>query len=256
MTKKLKLENKEIPFKTLMAISRLREEEQFNDCTLITDAGNISCQKIMLAAHSPFFKQIITRMDVAKPTIFLRNINHTYLQHIIDFMYSGHVFIQEAEFDDFMATAQDLRVEDLIKNLPQHEDVYNNSKDDSKMIKLEESLTRALADEQQKEYKVEEEKEEEEKEVDGLLKLPDGKVTCLKCNKVLGNQASANRHYTTAHMTLPRIKCKLCKKTFKNKASLGKHVKSAHGIKASALKNIIKPPQPPEVKDEVMDDEE
>ena len=74
------------------SINDLRNDEDFCDITLITEAGEIKCHKFILAACSSHFQNIIKRLkSVPHPCIYMRGIKHTYLQKLVHFMYLGEV---------------------------------------------------------------------------------------------------------------------------------------------------------------------
>ena len=75
--------------------------------------------------------------------------------------------------------------------------------------------------------------------------MPDGRVTCLMCGKILSAEQSAYRHYKLFHIANIPVKCPVCKKVFKNKVSQETHTRRFHNLSAYAMKNTLKPPSEP-----------
>ena len=78
----------------------------------------------------------------------------------------------------------------------------------------------------------------------GLAPMNNGKVKCLKCNKILSVMGSAKRHYKYLHGTNKNIKkfnCPKCSKTYPFLEYLKGHMRGAHRISAKDLKVNFKP---------------
>ena len=72
--------------------------------------------------------------------------------------------------------------------------------------------------------------------VEGLVQLDDGRVMCLKCNRVFSNRNNGKRHFATAHQVNQPAKCPLCSKISKNRRARHEHMKKIHGMSEKMMK--------------------
>ena len=79
------------------SFSQLRREEHFYDVTLVSDDDElISAHKVVLAASSGFFKNILTKSSHANPLLYLNGIKSKELHFIMDYIYNGKVEMYQA----------------------------------------------------------------------------------------------------------------------------------------------------------------
>ena len=96
--------------------SRFAKENKFSDVTLISDdEESFSAHKLVLAGSSPFFRRIFEENAHPRPLLYLAGISSANLQHIMDFIYEGKVEIEQQELNDFLTSAQKIRIEGLNK---------------------------------------------------------------------------------------------------------------------------------------------
>ena len=96
--------------------SRFAKENKFSDVTLISDdEESFSAHKLVLAGSSPFFRRIFEENAHPRPLLYLAGISSAILQYIMDFIYEGKVEIEQQELNDFLASAQKIRIEGLNK---------------------------------------------------------------------------------------------------------------------------------------------
>ena len=74
-------------------------------------------------------------------------------------------------------------------------------------------------------------------EKSGFLPLPNEKVQCLKCQKILSNMKIAKAHYKQVHDDV-KVNCPICKQSCKNVFYRDRHIKKDHGKSARALGSI------------------
>jgi hypothetical protein len=68
----------------------LREHEEFFDITLACyDDQQIEAHKVVLAACSPFFRNILRKNKHSHPLLYMRGISRTDLMLVMDFIYYG-----------------------------------------------------------------------------------------------------------------------------------------------------------------------
>jgi len=94
-------------------LRELRDDKDFFDVTLATDGDQISAHKVILAACSPFFRNVLRRNPHQHPLLYMKGVRYTDLQSVLDFMYHGEVNIAQEDLNGFLAVAEDLRVKGL-----------------------------------------------------------------------------------------------------------------------------------------------
>ena len=69
------------------AFGSLREDTEFADVTLACeDSHQIEAHKVILAASSPFFQNLLQRMKHPHPLIYMKGIKSDDLLSIVDFL--------------------------------------------------------------------------------------------------------------------------------------------------------------------------
>ena len=99
-----------------VAFRDIREEKDFFDCTLSCGARQIQAHKLILSACSPFFRSILKQNPHQHPLLYLKGVEFTDLQSVLNFMYHGEVNVAQEELNSFLAVAEDLQVKGLTQN--------------------------------------------------------------------------------------------------------------------------------------------
>ena len=107
--------------------SRLRNEEEFSDATLVSsDKRQVSAHKVVLSSCSDYFKTILQSNNKSKDIILcLENINHDDLNNMLDYVYNGEVSIEQNQLDSFLMIAQRFQLEGMISE-PEAEDSHSS----------------------------------------------------------------------------------------------------------------------------------
>eukprot|EP00092_Neocalanus_flemingeri_P033748 GFUD01036693.1.p1 GENE.GFUD01036693.1~~GFUD01036693.1.p1 ORF type:complete len:350 (+),score=84.02 GFUD01036693.1:85-1134(+) len=98
------------------AFRALREDKDLFDVTLVCDDEQIQSHKVILSACSPFFRKILCRNPHQHPLLYLKGVNCSDLQSVLNFMYHGEVNVAQEELNSFLAVAEDLKVKGLTQN--------------------------------------------------------------------------------------------------------------------------------------------
>jgi len=99
-----------------VAFREIREEKDFFDCTLSCGSRQIQAHKLILSACSPFFRSILRQNPHQHPLLYLKGVEFTDLQAVLNFMYHGEVNVAQEELNSFLAVAEDLKVKGLTQN--------------------------------------------------------------------------------------------------------------------------------------------
>jgi len=99
-----------------LAFRDIREEKDFFDCTLSCGSRQIQAHKLILSACSPFFRSILKQNPHQHPLLYLKGVQFTDMQAVLNFMYHGEVNVAQEELNSFLAVAEDLEVKGLTQN--------------------------------------------------------------------------------------------------------------------------------------------
>ena len=99
------------------SLASLRETNDFADVTLVCEDGQqVEAHQVILSASSPFFNKLLKRKRHAHPLIFMRGVRHEDLLGIVDFFYFGEARISQENLESFLAIADELQMDGLMKN--------------------------------------------------------------------------------------------------------------------------------------------
>ena len=88
MSEKLCLQWNDFKANVNSAFGRLRDDKEFTDVTLACEDGQqMVAHKVILAASSPIFENILQRNKLPHPMIFLNGFQSQALLAILDFLY-------------------------------------------------------------------------------------------------------------------------------------------------------------------------
>ena len=97
------------------AFGNLREDKDFADVTLACEDGQqIEAHKVILAASSPFFQNLLKRYKHPHPLIYMRGVKSEDLLAIVDFLYNGEANVYQENLDSFLAIAEELKLKGLM----------------------------------------------------------------------------------------------------------------------------------------------
>ena len=96
----------------------LRGTREYSDVTLACgDGKQIEVHKVILAASSPFFDNLLKTNKHPHPMIYMRGMKEEELAAIIDFMYFGEAMVHQEDIDKFWALAQELDIKGLASDV-------------------------------------------------------------------------------------------------------------------------------------------
>ena len=72
---------------------------------------------IILCSGSTFFRGLFSRdLGHPHPLLYLRGVEADVLEAVLQFLYLGQAQVRQQDVQEFIATAEDLGVEGLVKN--------------------------------------------------------------------------------------------------------------------------------------------
>ena len=234
------------------------------DVTLACEDGQqIDAHKVILAASSPVFQNMLKSNKHPNPLIYMRGITSEDLRTIIDFMYFGEANIFQENLESFLAIAEDLKLTGLT-GLAGSTEVFGKNTDNSltrpnscqmntqqvseretSMVKTEPKESSFTAETFQlkqsdhiprkkrggvKPNYASEDLKEVDKKVKSMMELSakfisNGKEKARIC-KVCGKEGERKAirdHIEVNHLEGISLPCNLCDKTFRSRQRMRKH---------------------------------
>ena len=116
MSEKLCLQWNDFKENVITAFGSLRDDRDFSDVTLACEDGQqVEAHKVILAASSPFFQNLLKRNKHSHPLIYMRGVQSLDLLSIVDFLYFGEAKVFQENLDSFLAVAEELQLTGLMR---------------------------------------------------------------------------------------------------------------------------------------------
>ena len=134
---------------TRSVFQSLREDVGFADVTLACEDGHqIEAHKVILAASSPVFQNLLKRNNHAHPLIYMRGMKSGDLVAIVDFLYIGEANIFQDNLDSFLVIAEELKLKGLTGNVEDkiEEQTSPNVPQEGKVLKTEKNSSHTLTE--------------------------------------------------------------------------------------------------------------
>ena len=91
-----------------------RDDREFSDVTLACEDGKqMQAHKVILAASSPFFRDVLSKNKHQHPLLYMRGLKSEDLTAILDFLYCGEANVFQDNLDSFLALAEELKLKGL-----------------------------------------------------------------------------------------------------------------------------------------------
>jgi len=128
MSEKFSLKWNEFQVSVCGSFKDVREDEDFSDVTLVSDDDkHMKANKVILAASSSVFRNIIKSNRHPYPVIFLRGFKSCYLEYLLDFIYLGEVKVPQEDLKEFLDSAEDLKIKGLTEKSLENMQSLNSS---------------------------------------------------------------------------------------------------------------------------------
>ena len=115
MSEKLCLQWNDFKDNVTSSFRSLRENNNFADVTLVCEDGKlVEGHRVILAASSPFFQNILKGNKHGHPLIYMRGVKLDDLLAIKEFLYCGEANVFQENLDSFLAIAEELQLKGLM----------------------------------------------------------------------------------------------------------------------------------------------
>ena len=267
MTEKFCLQWNDFKENVLSAFRGLRAGKDFADVTLACEDGEkIEAHKVILAASSPVFANILLENKNSHPLIFLKGFRLQDLVTILDFLYFGEATVHQDNLESFLAIAEELKLKGLkgksSTNKMKMEKADTNSKHVVTKSKQKSRKSNKLSVKKNLDPEVSEENiamavaipiesDVDQRGLDEMIssmmkksenmtsngRLADGRTVqkkafvCKMCGKE-GPVGNIRNHIEANHLDGPPIPCGLCEKEFCTRKALQHHKRRQHSHRA------------------------
>ena len=200
----------------------VRQSQDFSDVSLACDDDEelVEAHRVILAAGSTFFQQILTKphMGHPHPLLYLAGVKRAHLESILEFLYCGQASLPRDQLNGFLETAKTLGIKGLQEEEETSEDTIKmentvENREMSHHVQLNESISESYLEED---------------------------VNPIEENEI-GNKREKSVIWSFMELTedAARAKCKLCEKIVKTKkgssSNLRVHIKVKHRGSEEAL---------------------
>ena len=194
----------------------------FADVTLVCDdKKTLKAHRNILSACSTVFKDILQMHTQSNhPVIYLKGLQYSEIDSILQFMYLGEAKFYESRINEFIHAVKDLEIKELSKG-------YESSEPDERIEESEKHFNESK-DNHTLDHKSTEYKEEINESNNGIKQT---KFQCKQCDKTFSDKRQLRKHNLSKHEGV-KYACNHCDKTFSVRSLLRRHIQSKHeGVK-------------------------
>ena len=230
----------------------MRSDRDFSDVTLVSEVNNkIETHKIILAASSSFFQDMLKEDNHPHPLLYMRGVTTTQLCAIVDFIYNGEVNIYQEQLEEFLKLAENLKLKGLTgtesrrkdekqtniyrkkvyaqANIQKLEDVSDHSSETIRNDVEQLSETNSLVSTEQVVLANNIEINELDERIATMMeKNGEGKWTCSVCGNIASQKSNMVNHIEAKHIYGMSHPCNQCGKSFRSRNCFNVHVSRLH----------------------------
>ena len=249
------------------AFRDLQKDQNLTDITLVSEDGQeVESHKLVLVSSSPLFMQLLKSQKHPHPLIYMKGTGSEALVSMVEFLYTGEVYVREENLETFLGLAAELRLKgfdkaeessllvpssDISKTETISHPIVPLTKDEVKMwqygdkttdempVNLKQLKDRAVTlnlssshvDLEQLEEQVMsmmEKSENDAKQSQGKGNSYGKARICKVCGKE-GVMRAIKKHIESNHITGVIHNCNICGNSAKTRESLTKHLTKYHG---------------------------
>ena len=202
----------------------LMVSEDFADVTLVTDdKKKLRAHRHVLSACSPVFKEILQiEKQNNHPFMYLRGIQYSEIEPILQFMYLGEAKLYEERLNEFLSAARDLEIKELYKS------VKTNQALDKTTLKLEENAN-FTSENDDDNIGISLEEDDNVWSNDSMQKTgkPISLLQCTQCDKTFSGRPGLWLHTKSVHEGV-KYPCSQCDYQARRQLQLTEHIQSKH----------------------------
>ena len=236
-------------------MKELMMNEDFSDVTLVTeDKKLLKANMNILGACSSVFKDLLKKEKNSNTIMYLRGIQFSEMESILQFIYLGEATFYEERMNEFMMVAKSLEIKDLWNAKTESTDEPEEESFTTEEGTFNESLKEHTAISNHPEIQVEPSENEQgtfyenlkeqtvvsdhseiqsPKEKQRRVFRVNGKYECSQCKMTFAHSKSLHRHKNSIHNGV-KYACSQCDRQFTQQGCLYRHIKSKHeGVKYS-----------------------
>ena len=219
------------------ALKEMMLSSEFADVTLVTDdKQQIRAHRNILSAASPVFKSIL-QIDSKNdnPVIYLRGIQHSEIESIMQFIYLGEARFYQERMSEFLTVSKNLEIKELSTGIEINDQEESNKNNDD-----DENIDTAGAPPHKDSGNVEIQAQTEPITPNNAtnrrvrrteVASGDAKFHCQDCERIFSSQSGLWHHTKSKHEGV-KYACNHCDKQYTDKSDLRNHIKSIHdGVK-------------------------
>ena len=140
------------------AFKRLKEEELHFEMSLYYSGQIFQTHKIVVAASSGFFNEVLSRISHPKPLIVLDQMYPSSIEKMLNFIYQGEICLSTNELTWFLEVAEELKIEGFSQLDASEDDMVSQTESVENKIKLKDEET--LDESEDKEFESDQSKRE------------------------------------------------------------------------------------------------
>ena len=198
-------------------MKELMMNEDFSDVTLVTeDKKQINANISVLSACSPVFKDVLKNEKNTNQIMYLRGIQYSEMESIMQFIYLGEATFHEERMDEFLAVAKLLEIKQLCNagEAIDESDHETSPSDDLKTSTVEQNLSANI---------VWQATQHRPRELVGLNR----KYECEQCDKAYTTPGALKLHNQSAHEGV-KYSCYHCDYQGTTQQHVARHIQSKH----------------------------
>ncbi|KAG6455505.1 hypothetical protein O3G_MSEX009243 [Manduca sexta] len=94
-------------------LSTLQQNGEFVDMTLAADGHFVKVHQVIVALASPFIKELLASAPCPHPVLFLNKISYTTLCALLEYIYTGEVYVAVEDLIELSEAAKELHIKGL-----------------------------------------------------------------------------------------------------------------------------------------------
>ena len=199
------------------AMKDMMTSSDFSDVTLVTDdKQQIRAHRNILSACSPVFQNIFqlhSSINNANSVIYLRGIQHSEMESIMQFLYLGEARFYKDRLSEFFQVAKDLEIKNISTGIEMNvETAWKVESNEHEMKIVPDEVPPQSFNEK-------------------LTGKDGSKYPCDQCDQLFTTQSNLNTHVQSAHEGVKYTRNQ-CDKQYAERSNLTKHIQKQHkGVK-------------------------